>query len=39
VHETFGLKGGPLATFSWIVALALLGLGLYAVYAVTGGGA
>ena len=35
VHETFGLKGMPLASFTWLAMLTLLGLGLYAVFAVT----
>lgn len=35
VHETFGLKGFPLSTFTWVVGSMLLLMGMRAVFAVT----
>ncbi len=39
VFETFRLRGSALALLTWLIFLALFGLGARAVWAVTAGGA
>lgn len=38
LHETFALRGWHLAAVTWGIGLSLLGLGLQALFAVTGSG-